>query len=537
MSEFLNWRTDPCLIDNEAIAENLWFTANKLIEQHTQTKIFLQPNILNLYSILVRKIDFQSGERLLQRLPYVTLQNLLADQLRIKSLALAEQCYYYFQNTAIDYSIKKWQRKIIDYTENQKRLPFALFRLSDSWQDFLTQEYVLFQSARGENFQMPTRLTNDLAYFLGIVIGDGHLNYHNIELVDFSQEHMLMLQKLAKKLFDIEGAISGEKKVWLMHLNNKWIVRLANFLTDQPITGKKYLALREPLVFVSNEKLRWEFWSGVLDADGSYTNGISFSSTSQKFVRTFGILLDHYKVKYSIYHQKSIYGESFVLYIKTISKDIINKFLHSRHPIKKKSLSQYLNRKKSPHLNLEFFNRQYIKRTNPQSLITVNDEIFFNFELLPELQVTNCANYLRKIRKTNQWTQQNLADFLGIAKGRLAAYEYSGNLPIAHLIKLVSLLHNVPCKLMTFLEQNGHNHFRSRKTMAKLELKPNDDLLQLLKFLAYCKEYLVILENNEKLFSKLKQRFEVKIVKTNKIQNSVLHQYLRAFFLLSSKND
>ncbi|MHA1309226.1 MAG: hypothetical protein ACTSO7_18650, partial [Candidatus Heimdallarchaeota archaeon] len=166
-------------------------------------------------------------------------------------------------------------------------------------EEFITQEYIPFQSARGEHFQMPTRLTEDLAYFLGVVIGDGHLNYHNLELVDFSQENMVMLQALAKILFGIEGAISGEKKIWLLHLNNKWLVRLVNFLTDQPITGKKYQALRELILFQNDEKLRWQFWSGVLDADGSYKSVVSFCSSSQFFVNELTKVLDKYNIHFS----------------------------------------------------------------------------------------------------------------------------------------------------------------------------------------------------------------------------------------------
>ncbi len=527
-----SWQTDFLLIDNLPTPKNQWLTANKLIELNKQSKIFLEPNILNLYSILIRKIDFKSGERLLQRLPYVTLPCEISQQIRKQSLALAERCSYYFQDTAIAYSIKKWQQKIIDYTENQQRLPFPLFRLSDFWQEFLTQEYVPFQSARGEHFHMPTRLSKDLAYFLGVVIGDGHLNYHNIELVDFSQDHMLMMQKLANQLFGIQGKISGEKKIWLLHLNNKWIVRLTNFLTDQPITGKKYDSLKEPLIFTSDETLRWEFWSGVLDADGSYIRGISFSSASRQFVQAFGKVLDQYKIKYSIYHHKSIYGESYVLQIMAISKDIIGNYLKSRHITKIEYLLQYLKSRKT-----KLFERLYVKDINPEALITINDTTFFNFELLPMLLIPDCTNYLRKVRKNNHWTQQDLADFLEIKKGRLAAYEYTGNLPITHLLKLLPLFSNVPHQLMLFLEQNDHYHFRSRKTIARLNLKPNDNLLVLLKSLAYCKDYLIVLNNSKRLYTDLKNRFGIEIVKTNTIQNSVLHQYVKTFFVLCTEKE
>ncbi len=533
---FLTWKTDPFLIDPIPTRKNDWLTANKLLEQKEQSKIFLKNDILNLYSIMVRKNDFLAGERLIQRLPYVSLPPDLASSLRKPSLKLAERCHYYFQDTAINYSIKKWQQKIIDYTEKQHRLPFPLFRMSDFWQDFLMQKYVPFQSARGETFHLPTILSKDLAYFLGVVIGDGHLNYYNIELVDFSQEHTIMLQKLAMKLFGIEGAISGEKKVWLLHLNNKWLVRLANFLTDQPITGKKYHALREPLIFTSDENLRWEFWNGVLDADGSYKSQINFCSSSKKFIEAFGSFLDSYNFDYKIRELTSDLGNGYSLNIKAKHKHFFSQFIQPRHPIKQEDFSQHLNRQSNKNLNNPTFKRMYIKDINPQTLVTINDTAFFNFELIPMLNVTNCTSYLRKSRETNQWTQQDLANFLEIQKGRLAAYEYTGNLPIAYLVKLLPIIPKSTPHLMLFLKRNKHNYFRSRKTIAKLDLEPTSSLLSLMKSLVFCKDYITI-KNKRPIITELKDQFEIEIVKKNLIKNSVLHRFIKTFFLLSTERE
>ncbi|MBK5114876.1 MAG: helix-turn-helix domain-containing protein [Candidatus Heimdallarchaeota archaeon] len=522
------------LIDTEP-KENDWLTANKLIEQNIQFKLFLKSDILNLYSIMVRKHDFHAGERLLQRLPYITLPLDLALTLRKQSLILAERCYYYFNKTALDYSIKKWQQKIIDYTENQHRLPFPLFRLSDYWQEFLSQEYVPFQSARGERFHLPTTLSNDLAYFLGVVIGDGHLNYHNIELVDFSQEQMLLLQSLGKKLFGIVGAISGEKKIWLLHLNNKWLVRLANFLTDQPITGKKYPALREPLIFQRDKQLRWQFWSGVLDADGSYINVINLCSSSEKFILEFAKVLDEYCVRYTIDHLDSTSGQGFALRIKATSKAILGKYLQPRHPKKIKDFLFYLSRKKKRNPGTQPFERLYIYDFNPQTLIHYNGATYFNFELFPSFFVTNCSKYLQTIRKSQHWTQQDLADYLEIPKGRLASYEYRSNLPIPYLKKLLPFLAVSPTQLMPFLTQKGHYHFRSRKSIARLDLEPSNNLLSLMKSLVFCKNYLLVRhtrDDKNKVYTELRNHFEIAILKSNMIQNSILHQYAKTFFLM-----
>ena len=530
MSDFLTWRTDPYLLDDKPIVENEWLTANKLIEKQTSSRIFLQPEILNLYSIMVRKIDFQSGNRLLQRLPYVTLSQMISNQIRKRSLLLAERCHHYFRETKIDYSIKKWQQKIIDYTENQLRLPFPLFRLSDCWEEFITQEYVPFQSARGEHFQMPTRSSGDLAYFLGVVIGDGHLNYHNIELVDFSQKHMLVLQALTKGLFGIDSSISGEKKIWLLHLNNKWIVRLTNFLTDQPITGKKYLALREPLIFISDEKFRWEFWSGVLDADGSYKQRVNLCSSSEFFIKEFTKLLNVYNVKYTTRVIKTKFGTSYAVNIKASSKNILSNLLSPRHPIKQKDFQHYLLKKKYHLVNKPI--KYQIVGYNPETILTLNGETFFNFKFLPTLNVIDCSKYLKTTRKVLSWTLQDLANYLKIPKGHLASYEYRNSLPLPLLSKLLPKLPNSPTQLMLFLAKNNLDMFRSRKTIARLDLQPNEKLKNLVRNLSIRRRYLLIkqLADKKKMISKtLSDYFSIETT-SNILQNSVLYQYITTFF-------
>ncbi len=177
MSDFLNWRTDPLLIDLKPLIQNSWLTANELIERGQQEKIFTRNDQLQLYSIMVRKVDFISRERILQSFPYILLDPEMISFIRKKSLALAEKAHHYFQGSKYIRSIKEWQKKIIAYLEEQQRLPFPLFRLFPFCEDFFQgKQFVQFQSSRGEGFQLPLFLTEDLAYLSGVIMGDGHLS-------------------------------------------------------------------------------------------------------------------------------------------------------------------------------------------------------------------------------------------------------------------------------------------------------------------------------------------------------------------------
>jgi len=75
----LNWQTDPLLLDPSPVSFDTWVTANQLLSQDTNSLYsFLDPNTLtlNLYSLLIRKIDFvrdSDGDRILSRFPFLVL--------------------------------------------------------------------------------------------------------------------------------------------------------------------------------------------------------------------------------------------------------------------------------------------------------------------------------------------------------------------------------------------------------------------------------------------------------------------------------
>ena len=249
----------------------------------------------------------------------------------------------------------------------------------------------------------------------------------------------------------------------------------------------------------------------------------------------FAKVLDEYRVKYTIDHLDSALGQGFLLRIKAASKAILGKHLHPRHPTKKVDFSNYLSRRKKRNPGTQPFERLFIYDYNPQTFFHHNGTTYFNFELLPFFNVTNCSDYLQAIRKSQHWTQQDLADFLEIPKGRLASYEYRSNLPIQYLLKLLPHLQDSPKHLMPFLQQNNHNHFRSRKTIARLDLTPTSNLLSLMKSLVFCKNYLLVKHTKEskgKIIAELQRHFDISIKKSNVIQNSILQQYAKTFFLM-----
>ena len=540
----LNWNTDPLLVDSSANSSIHWETANSLLRKGKANLIFQDdfPK-LAIYSIIIRKNDFISSERLLQTFPYIILTPHWNTSIRKKSLKVAERCNNYFNNSSLEKSIRSWQKVIISYCEKQQRIPLPIFRLSDNWKEFfINSNKVAFQSARGEKFHLPTKLSPDLSYLLGVIIGDGHLNYHNVVLVDFSKEHMRFLQKLAVKLFGIEGLISGENKRWLLHYNNKWVVRLTNFITDQPIEGKKYDSLQEPLLFQMNDLLRRHFWSGVLDADGCYKKQISLSSSSKIFVQSFGEFLSDHDINFKIRKLQNPSYDGYTLTTDVKAKRILGRLLLPRHIDKLPEFQNYIKSKiyqsrkiRNDEISLlmkEKHNLRF-KSFNEKNIINEKSQQFFDFSNLHRLAVLQCQGLLKGLRKHLSWSQKELANYLSIPEKVLTSYENRIDLPIQLLEKLLPLFPDKqPKTLMLFLQKNNLNHFRSRKTVAKLDLQPTKELSSIVKNLELRRNYLLIKfdgEDKEAFLKKLANHFEITRPTSYKLSNSVIFKFAKIF--------
>ena len=106
MFEFLNWRTDPMLVDPEPLAQNTWLTANDLLESNRRDSFIDSTGQLLLYPIMIRKSDFITGKRILQSFPYIRLDRVWIDKIRKNSLAIAEKIHYYLIDSNISKSIR-----------------------------------------------------------------------------------------------------------------------------------------------------------------------------------------------------------------------------------------------------------------------------------------------------------------------------------------------------------------------------------------------------------------------------------------------
>ena len=145
MPTFLHWESDPLLLDPTPAVQNTWLTANELLKKRQGDKFQTETGRLLLYPIMLRKVDFVLGERIIQSFPYILLNQEWVSRIRKHSLTHAEKAHHYFLSSNISKSIRDWPKRIISYLEEQQRLPFPLFQLIPSWEAFFQgKQYISF---------------------------------------------------------------------------------------------------------------------------------------------------------------------------------------------------------------------------------------------------------------------------------------------------------------------------------------------------------------------------------------------------------
>lgn len=538
MQKFLHWRTDPLLIDPEPMVQNKWLTANDLIESGQREKIFTSTGQFQLYSIMVRKTDFISRERLLQSFPYIVLDEERMVEIRKKTLFLAEKAHNYFQETPVDYNIRSWQKRLIKYLEEQKRLPFPLFRLYPDWlKIFHNKQFLSFQSARGENFQLPLFLTEDLAYLSGVVMGDGHLANYFINIIDSSKEHIENLSKLLINNFNSKTEFfkQSNANAWNVNLLGKWIVRFFNFFSSQPINQRKYPFLRESLIFQGNGIFRRAFWRGLMDADGSYKSTILFGSASKRLIIDFESFLLQNGINFRNYKQEVFGGITYSISILGKSRKDFTELIGTVHPQKSEEITELLSRRvnrfsQRPHTLFKQGTWEgRVKSFREDKLLSG----FFDFSRINNFCVINMGDLLLEMR--GKQTQEVFTEKLPINQGMLSQYERN---EIAIPITILSLIFTqANYSIEEFYRQNPRLSIRVRKSKCTLDTQPNKFLLMFLRGIQIKDSgYFLFIGTESKSLGEYKEEFcsyfSIRIPEKRLFRNAVLYSFIKKFFSL-----
>lgn len=513
-----NWLTANNLLSD---CKNVNDSANNNTQDSNKKCWFAQCNniySLNLYSILVRKIDFvneKESDRIITRFPFLVFQPEESDLIKKKILLVAECARNYFYKS-INSKISTWQTRILNYLD-RGAMPYPLYRCAC---EILNLPLIkqgsnaqLFESARGKKYSIPTVISKQLTYLCGVINGDGHLDTHWIRVVDETKEHIKLISEMFTSIFSDSGEIFKTGNAWNVEIRSSSAVRLFNFLTDQTIQGAKYESLKEPLLFKHlGEPYRSLYWRGVMDADGSYKNHISFGSISEQLVNDFKQYLQTLNIESKIYHMKN---NAFLLSIPIDYKIAFAREIGVLNPKKKQDFSKLLQRKSI------IFNG-----LNNKNITT---DGYFNLTKIKPLYVLGLASFLKEFRKKEAFS--SIEYRLSITRGQYSQYEKGTRaIPFDLLFQLFNIQSNDSNLLMQNLENyiSDITFQSSTSKPIKLPLKPTSDVIMVMSHLHPLSNWTSIVQTSQHIRNKIQKIFGISM-DSNQIRNNILNRFLTTF--------
>ena len=501
---------------------NDWLTANKIIENDsTKTNSFidLETLTLNLYSILIRKIDFvrtKESDRILSRFPFLVLLDEEKKMIKSKILLIAEFARDYFYKS-INSGIMDWKRRVTSYLK-RGAMPYPLYRCCCALLDLPLVnpniDEVFFESAKGKRYSIPTKLINSLVYLCGVANGDGHLHRHSFRVTDETREFMQLLSKIYERFFNDQGELFQNENAWNVELRSSAVVRIINFLTDQTIEGAKYDSLQEPLLFKQlGTPYRNLYWRGAMDADGSFKNRITFSSVSEKFVLDYRSFLKENNIEARLIKNNDIVTGLYLL-----AKDKLRyvELVGSLNPKKSDDLLDYLQH-----------NKKYIKFQGLKKDV-LSEDGYYNFDLLETLFIFGLSELLKDFRSSKNYGEMD--ELFDMAQGSYSNMEKDNRgLPYTMLKEIIR---NYP-KLTIFkvLDNKKYNitYQVANSPPITLPLKPSKELERILPYLKPKLNYVLVSDINDEVRLNLAEIFDIKL-KNSRINCRLLLHFLETFY-------
>lgn len=174
--------------------------------------------------------------------------------------------------------------------------------------------------------RIPLELNEELAFFIGAIIGDGHLKRSKfqttIELTD--KKLIIYLQVLCERLFRRRFKIrdvkqrEGRKQTFVMGMDSKAIYLLLKDVFEIPSGKKSHIVKIPEYIKNSKEKIKIAFLEGIMATEGGKRKrGFGLSTASKKLWEDLIILFEEVQIpvlrdfwEYKKY-KKKYYGISF----------------------------------------------------------------------------------------------------------------------------------------------------------------------------------------------------------------------------------
>jgi len=194
--------------------------------------------------------------------------------------------------------------------------------------------------SRGKEIKTPKK-SKELIEFLGILAGDGHMNYVSYEVTVTGHRQLdhnflvLFVKPLIKKLFGISPYTVEKNNVIYCRVYSKNLVDFLHVKYGVPIGSKKN-RLRIPPQFINTHDMKY-YLRGLFDTDGSISRHHKNSVSLEISSRTPEFLKDAQNGLILYGFNPYLRGKSLILY----RRDEIDKFFRIIKPRNEKHLKRY----------------------------------------------------------------------------------------------------------------------------------------------------------------------------------------------------
>ena len=154
-----------------------------------------------------------------------------------------------------------------------------------------------------KSIKLPNKLTEDLAYISGLIVGDGHLSKHAIDISCYNSLKKQIKPLLANLFGKSNSYYSGNRT----YVCNKILPLYFNKIFDIPIGNKSKIVEIPKIIFRSNNKIIASFLAGLFDADGTVHASVSYKTASKELAKQLTYALARLSVFSIIRKEEGLY--------------------------------------------------------------------------------------------------------------------------------------------------------------------------------------------------------------------------------------
>jgi len=215
--------------------------------------------------------------------------------------------------------------------------------------------YILKGRTNSLTVKFPKKLTSELAEFVGLIIGDGHLDLHKLEFHNSCKELREKYTSLLK-IFEIPFREFKSRTTWVIQVSSRALNKTLSEVFEIPLGNKSSKAVIPPIILKSANNILASFLRGYFDTDGycpAEKRDLELATASKNMSEHLRLALLRFGIV-SFTKQKQVNGVCY--YRILIRGDFANKFLKEigfSHPFKKQRAEIILSKNYLDNTNID----------------------------------------------------------------------------------------------------------------------------------------------------------------------------------------